>query len=133
MSQENVEIVRRMLEVWSRDDLGVDAGLDFLSPDCVIDWSRSFGPFAGIYHGHAGARELSEEGTLFESHRFEPHEFIDTGQEVIVPLTARLRGRDGIEVTVKSVLVFRVEDGLVTSFTMYQDRKAALEAVGLSE
>ncbi len=132
MSQENVEIVRRMLEVWSRDDVG-GAGLDFFSPDCVIDWSRSLSPFARIYHGHAEVLELREESRLWESLRFEPHEFIDAGQNVIVPNTGRMRGRDGIEVTAKSVFVFRVEKGLVTSFTMYQDRAEALEAVGLRE
>ena len=51
----------------------------------------------------------------------------------MVPNTAHLRGREGIEVIARSAFVFTVENGLITRQRMFQERADALEAAGLSE
>jgi len=51
MSQENVETVRRCVELFNRRD--VEEVLELLDPDIELDLSRNiFNP--DIYHGHAG-------------------------------------------------------------------------------
>jgi hypothetical protein len=58
VSQENVEVVRRGLEAWQRDDL--DSYLLLIDPD--VEWltgvDRGLGLAASVYYGHDGIREL---------------------------------------------------------------------------
>ena len=61
------------------------------------------------------------------------HGFTEAGSEVVVPNTAHLRGREGIEVIARSTFVFTVENGQITRLRMFQERAEALEAAGLSE
>jgi ketosteroid isomerase-like protein len=55
------------------------------------------------------------------------------GSEVVVPNTAHMRGRQGIEVTARSTQVFTVENGRITRLRLFQERAEALEAAGLRE
>jgi ketosteroid isomerase-like protein len=61
------------------------------------------------------------------------HGFTEVGSEVVVPNTAHLRGREGIEVIARSTFVFTVENGQITRLRMFQERAEALEAVELRE
>ena len=47
--------------------------------------------------------------------------------------TGHMRGRDGIEVTARSALVYTVENGKITRLRLFQERAEALEAAGLPE
>ena len=97
MSQENVEIVRRHFEARNRRDLMTLLAL--WRSDAEIDWSQSRGPLKGVYRGH---RELetfwNEFWSTFEEVQVEAHGFTEIGSEVVVPNTAHLHGREGIEV-----------------------------------
>jgi ketosteroid isomerase-like protein len=44
-----------------------------------------------------------------------------------------MRGRDGIEVSARTALLFRIENGQITSLRLFDEEDEALEAVGLSE
>ena len=55
MSQDNIEIVRRYIDVWNKRD--VDAVLALLGPDFEIDLSRSRAPYRGVYQGLSEARK----------------------------------------------------------------------------
>jgi len=70
---------------------------------------------------------------LFEEVTLEPHRFIESGDSVVVPNSARMRGRDGIHTVARSALVFEVRGGRVARICLYQETPEALEAVGLSE
>jgi ketosteroid isomerase-like protein len=132
MSKENVEIVRREIEAWNRRDLR--AALALWGSDAEIDWSRSVGPFKGVYRGHDGLRTwLNEYWSTFEEVIVETHGMTQPGSDVVVPNTARLRGRDGIEVVARATFVFTVADRKITRFRMFQEGAEALEAAGLSE
>ena len=78
-------------------------------------------------------RLLVEFGETWESARLEPHEFIEAGDLVVVPMTQHLKGRDGIEVVVRGTNVWTIRNGAIERMVMYQSRQDALEAVGLSE
>ena len=132
MSQENVEIVRRSLDAWNQRDL--ESWRAFVHSDLEVDWSRSRAPFRGVYRGLPRVETFWDLfWSAFENVQIETHGFTEIGSEVVVPNTAHMRGRDGIEVTARSALVFKVEDGQITRLRMFQEQAEALEAAGLSE
>ena len=132
MSEENVETVRRYNDAWNRRDL--TAWLALLGSGAEVDWSRSRGPLKGVYRG-PGELEVFWDAfwSTFEYVQVEYHGFTEVGSEVVVPNTAHVRGRQGIEVVARSTFVFTVENGRITRLRMFQDQAEALEAAGLSE
>jgi ketosteroid isomerase-like protein len=132
MSQENVEVVRRAFEVWNRRDLRT--WLTFFDSDAEVDWSRSQSPFKGVYCGH---REMEAFWNVFwstwEDVQLEPHGFTEAGSEVVVPNTAHMRGRERIEVSARTALVFTVENGQITRLRLFDEQDDALAAAGLRE
>jgi ketosteroid isomerase-like protein len=132
MSEENVEIVRRGIEAWNRRDLQT-----LMAPyrsDAEVDWSRSEGPFKGVYRGHDGVQTFwNLLWSMFEEGHLETHDFRQVGSEVVVPNTAHFRGREGIEVNARTVLVFTLERGQITRLRLFPDLNEALEAIGLRE
>ena len=132
MSQENVEIVRRAIEAWTRHDL--ESTLQDVDPDVELDWSESVGPESGVYRGIEEIRRFWQEWLeLFVDIDVRAEAFIDAGEHVVVPNRTYLRGRDGIEVDASSTSVFRLRGGKIVWNRLYQEKEAALEAVGLSE
>jgi ketosteroid isomerase-like protein len=129
MSQENVELVKAAFEAWNRSDW--DSILALATPDFELDLSRANGPFRGTY-GSAEVRRFWDgfAGT-WESRWFEPHEFIDAGEHVVVPVTLHMRGREGIEVSARIAHVWTLRDGRLARMCMYQAREEALDAAGL--
>src|SRR5436853_7763489 len=96
MSRENVEIARAVVDALNRGD--GDAAFEDAAPDFELDLSRGMGPDAGVYKG-SQAREWWDRFTdSWESISIEAHEFIPVDEQVVIPLTLRARGRDGIEV-----------------------------------
>ena len=127
MSEENVEIVRHQNEAWNRRDL--TTWLSLYRSDAEVDWSRSRGPLMGVYRGHRGLQTFwGEFWSTFEDVQVEMHDFTEVSSEVVVQNTAHLRGREGIEVTARSVLVFTVEDGQIIRLRLFQGQAEALEA-----
>src|SRR5215213_1428820 len=97
------------------------------------DLSRAVGPQHDVYRLDQMRRFWSEFAESWESVRIEPHEFIEAGEHVVVPLTMHTRGRDGIEVQARITWTWTILDGDLVRLCMYQDRQDALEAVGVSE
>ena len=54
MSQENVELHRRLVDAFNRRDL--DEAMRDTDPQVEVDWSRSRGFVAGIYRGQDASR-----------------------------------------------------------------------------
>jgi ketosteroid isomerase-like protein len=76
---------------------------------------------------------VEEFHEAWESARLEPHEFIEAGDLVVVPLTQYVKGRGGIEVVVRATNVWTIRNGAIERVTMYQERQDALQDLGLSE
>jgi ketosteroid isomerase-like protein len=132
MSGENVDVVLRWIEAFNRRD-SITASALWRS-DAVADWSRARGPFKGVYRGGRERGAFQEEfWSTFQYVHIETYDVAETGSEVVVGNTAHVRGRDGIEVTARSTLVFTVENGQITHLRMFQERAEALEAVGLRQ
>jgi len=134
MSQDNVEIVRRSADAYSRGDL--DGTLESWAPDVVLDWSNSRGLDAGVYRGHDEIRAFMERFlAAFDEARVEllddPTE-VEAGLLVAENITY-LRGRGGIQVQARSAWLITMRDGETTSLTLYHTKREALEATGVSE
>ena len=131
LSPKNVEIVRRSLEAFARGDL--DAFLAAHHPD--TEWRTAADePNPQTYSGCDGVRRFAAEITEAWADRFDDvmtfDDFIDLGDWVVVPWTARLRGRSsGIEVDVSETYAVRVEDGRIVRVDEYRTRDEAIEAV----
>lgn len=131
MSRENVEIVRAGIDALNRGD--IDAALEDAAPDFEFDLSRSIGPQRGVYGRQQMLKVLSGLREGWESVRTEPHEFIEVGEHVVVPLTAHMVGRAGIEVEARTTWTWTIRGGVVVRITLYQERHEALQAAGISE
>src|SRR5262245_51569376 len=133
MSQENVEVVRQVIAARNRDDQ--HAALAYAAPDIEFDFSASSGPWAGIYRGVVAVTRLWDEmSEAFSEFNWEPEEFIDAGDAVVVPMRFHSRGREsGVATVSRGAQVYWLKDGKVMRYRQCQSRAQALEAIGLSE
>jgi ketosteroid isomerase-like protein len=135
MTQENVEIVRRLLTA-RRDeapDLFAELLAELLDPAVRLDLSdRVFNP--DVYEGYEGImRWRADVDDVWESYQMEPQEFFD-GDEVVV-VTARERGRgkgSGVEVDRPVTFLCRLRSGRVSEIRSYDDDGRALRDPGLA-
>jgi ketosteroid isomerase-like protein len=128
MSQENVEIVRRMYAAFDRGD--AEAALSTLDPEVVIDATHRVDGRIG--HGHEGVTTLLREwlGTWDEWHE-EVEEIRDLGESVLVVSTQRGRGRgSGIETEHRFAMLYEIRSGKIVRWTIYDDLDEALRAGG---
>jgi uncharacterized protein len=132
MSQENIELVQRSIAAYNRRDFETMRVMNH--PDVELDWSASRGLEAGIYRGVDEVMGFYENFLeTFEQVDIEPDRFIESGDSVVVPNTAHIRGRDGIETVARSAFVFEVRGDLIARVCLYQETDEALEAIGLRE
>jgi ketosteroid isomerase-like protein len=139
MSQENVEIVRRLYEAVARRDTGTV--LSLYDPD--VEWDGSRSRWAEVMPAEAqygrGHEELRSFFRLYyemwESFEDNVQELIDAGEQVISVVTSRGRGRtSGVEVEwAGNAGVWTIRDGKIIRVVWFKSRAEALEAVGLSE
>jgi ketosteroid isomerase-like protein len=137
MSQENVELFRRFIEVCNRGDLEGAIALADPPPEFEsvpsVDFPRDL---ADVQRGAEGFRQLVEGfWAEFDDPHIEVHELIDAGDQVVVWATFRGRGKlSGTETSWASLWgVWTARDGRVVRWQGFTDRDAALEAVGLRE
>jgi ketosteroid isomerase-like protein len=132
MSEENVEVVRRVYEALLRDDL--DGALEMMDPE-VEYVNPEYAVEPGIRYGHDGIRANVENmRTAFEFWRFEPEQFVDAGERVIVVGTFHGRGRDsGVEFERRMSRLWTLRDGKVVRYQWFDNADEALEAAGLRE
>jgi ketosteroid isomerase-like protein len=131
MSQENVDIVRRVIDAWNRNQQ--ETAIRYLEPDVILDATqRRINP--KTYTGVEGMRAmLADRDEVWEEFRLEPDEFVDGGDWIVVIGRWVGKGKgSGIEVQQPVAHAFRLRDGrIVRAELSYADRRAALEAVGL--
>jgi ketosteroid isomerase-like protein len=131
MSQENVDVVRQALDAYTQRNIGALRSL--ADPDMELDWSASRGWLAGVYRGIDEAlRFYSGYFEAFDEIVIKPDSFIEAGDSVVVPNVAYQRGRDGIDVSARSTLVFTLGSRRITRICLYQETEEALKAVGLA-
>jgi ketosteroid isomerase-like protein len=123
-----VEVVRGMYEAFSRGD--AEAALAYLDQEVVIDASHRVDGRVG--RGHEQLISILGEwlGT-WEEWREEVEEMRDLGSRVLVLSTQRGRGKGSrIEWEGPFAMLYEIRDGRITRWTIYDDPRAAFEAVG---
>ena len=133
MSEENVEVVRKLTDAFNRGDL--DAWLGFLSPEVAWESLPLVG-FRDVYRGRSGAREWLEQLLeVFEEARLEIEETTALSDDrVLTGYTQIGRGRgSGLPGELRTWQIFWVAKDLITRRQVFWTRDEALEAAGLSE
>jgi ketosteroid isomerase-like protein len=129
MSQENVELVRSIFLAWLRGEMATD-GFD---PEIAMIESSAIPGATSAYGIDAVRRYMASFANYWDAIRFEPQEFIDAGEQVIV--IARLVGRgksSGVQVDRVWAYVWTVRDGKALRMEGYASREQALRAAGLA-
>ena len=133
MSQENLEIVLRGLDAFSRGDL--EAILDDLSPKFEFHPSGRFMDTQRVYRGRAGfadfwgAFQAAWDEITVSVERIE-----DLDDRVLTLGTFHGRGGgSGVEINAEAAWLHTLKDGLVVHLRSFSTWQEALEAAGLSE
>jgi uncharacterized protein len=129
MSQENVELVRAIIEAapdWEQVR-------SLLHPDARLDQTRI--PDGGVYEGREAFGHFFHRwfGT-WDDLTITPERFIEDGDRVLALTTISGRGKgSGVPVVIRAADLWTVRDGKVFSLVGYTDRDEALAALELSE
>jgi ketosteroid isomerase-like protein len=137
MSQENVEIIRRVYDAAARRDS--DVVLAIYDPEVEVDMSRA--PCRDLvgkrfYHGHDGLRAFYREWNgAWETVESDVEELIDAGERVVSVETTRGRGVvSGAAVELHQCGIWTLRAGRIVRVEWLDaTREEALEAAGLSE
>jgi ketosteroid isomerase-like protein len=133
MSQENVEVVRRLYESGALDR-HYDALRGVFDPEVVM-----VNPPEAVEAGtRRGADEivtaLENMQSSFDGTEHKLRELFDAGEAVVALVTFYARGRDsGAQLAQEEAHTWTFRDGRIISFEWGRDLPAALAAVGLSE
>ncbi len=132
MSQENVEIVRRAIDAFSRGD--ADAFADLATSD--LEWTTGLGAIEGeTFRGREGVGAyFAQLGSAWDSFVFIAEDFRDLGKVVVV--LGRLEGRGrggGVPVNSPVGAVWELRRAQIWRLRAYLDLTKALKAVGLEE
>ena len=135
MSQENVEVVRRIWEAADRRD--TERAFSLYDPEVELDVS-GFPVVANqetMYRGHDGLKRLFREWReIWADAESTLLELIDAGDSVVSVYRYRGRGRaSGISLEGTFATVWTVHDDKAVRVRWFGDRKEALDAVGLRQ
>src|SRR6478735_584564 len=129
MSQENVEIARRMNAAFNCGD--VVAFAELLDDD-VAWWDREDDLDATVHRGRDGViKALATLADDISDLRVEVAEYIDGGDYVVTPVRVIGRGQiSGASFEEDEVHVVKLREGKVIELREYRNRSEALKAVG---
>jgi ketosteroid isomerase-like protein len=130
VAESNGELIRQGF-----DDLaagGYEALLPLISPDFELTTPPGLAAEPDTYRGPDGMTRYFESfyEAMDEIH-FEPHEFREIGDWVVVPFTLTARGRStGLEAEQFGVMAWQLRDGLAVRLEVFAELSEALAAVG---
>jgi ketosteroid isomerase-like protein len=144
MSQENVELVRRMCAAMpglGDADLADEAALldrmfrDFLDADLVFRLPAEYPEGDRVLRGREGMTAfIAMLREAWSEWRFVPERFFDVGDRVLVLIRVVAVGHEsGVPIELETAHVWTIRDGRAESVRIYRDRSKALEAAGLRE
>jgi ketosteroid isomerase-like protein len=142
MSQQNVELVRRIYEagpevqslILSGSDLADYPWLSLWHPECVLEEVADV-PDSAAYHGRDGIVRYFQNifREVWDEWRFVPREIIEGRDGVFAAVDTSGRSKTGVELELLIFQVFRIREGMIVYATGYFERAEALKAVGLSD
>jgi ketosteroid isomerase-like protein len=127
MSQQNVDLVRRIYDAWDREESArefISEDVEYVNPGYAVE--------PGIRHGRASFRVVRE---TYEDFRVTIARFVDAGGDDVLVLaryTASGRG-SGVPLEGEHGYVWTVRDGQAVRFQWFQSHREALEAAGVED
>ncbi len=132
MSQENVELVLRMIEIWNRTDW--DAAEALMHDDVVMVGPEGWPESETSYGWEASAAQLRRIVEPWEVQRLDLVELKDLGDRVLAEVRWVTQGKDsGIPLETDAAAVCTVREGKLSRIEFYLDQGEARQAAGLSE
>jgi ketosteroid isomerase-like protein len=131
MSQQNIEVVREMLDAFNRGDVpGVIAAFD---ENCELDEPPEMPDRPALgFRGHDGIREWMANLREVAGVQFEPTSFTTRGDVVVSELASRGLGQaSGVPFGWTTFAVLYMRDGKIVRAQGFLSRDEALEAAGL--
>jgi uncharacterized protein len=123
MSQQNVDLVRSIYELWSKDESArhlIDPALEYVNPSYAVE--------SGTHQSRSTLGKIRE---VYPDFHVEPERFVDGGEDVAVIGIARGTSLSGVEAQWRQGYVWTVRDGTAIRFRWFNDPAEALKAVGL--
>ena len=134
MSEENVEIVRRLWADLETENL--EASIHLLDKGVEI-WNAPEFPVTGPYRGHDGVRQwAAEQWEVLSGLHHEIEEIIEAPDGETLVSVQRTQGRmrhTDMKTNLQWATTWTIRDGKVLRAYGYLTRAEALEAAGLSE
>ncbi len=125
MSEESLDLIRRIYACW---DTG-ESARELIAPD--MEYVNP--PYAVESGVKRGRRTLSAIRDVYPDFRFEPEEYRDAGEDVVVIGMARGTTASGVRAEWRQGYVWTVRDGRAVRFQWFSDPSEALQAAGLEE
>jgi len=136
MPEENVELVRRFIDAFSRRDRETFAAL--LHPE--VEWDSFVTPLLGIAETMHGRDELVRvtferiPQVLDDWHAVPLEvEALADGQVLSVARYEARGSSSGAEITMETTAIYRFDSGVILHVREFRTREEAVEAAGLSE
>lgn len=125
MSEENVELIRRIYDAWDREE----SARDFLAED-VEYVNPSYAVEPGTRRGRASFGIVRE---TYADFRLKIEEIVDAGgDDVLVLAHYTASGREsGVPLEGEHGYVWTVRDGQAVCFQWFQSHREAYEAAGM--
>jgi ketosteroid isomerase-like protein len=127
MSQQNVEVVRRIYEAWGREESArhlIAADVEYVNPSYAVEPGT-----------RRGRRSFSVVRGTYEDFELRVERYIDAGDDQVVVL-AHYKGSgrsSGVPVEGEHGYVWTIRDGLAVRFQWFQSHREALEAAAVPE
>jgi ketosteroid isomerase-like protein len=134
MSEENIEIVRRVMKAYNEDGIH-SVVIDQLYADDVEFHEPPEQPAPRVARGRDEVRRVfGEFDAAWAEHKSELEEIRALDDERVLLLTVeRFKGRDGIELDAPWAAIFTLRDGKIVHWQSFWERQNALKAAGLAE
>jgi ketosteroid isomerase-like protein len=130
MDQAHVEVLRDFYDALGRNDVESAVGLCdpevevYLNPEVVAALApKGHKEVASYLHGWFAS---------WDKYAPRPEEFIEAGEQVVVLVQLRARGKGSrFEIEEDVADVFRLDDGKIVQLRLYVDRGVARESAGI--
>jgi ketosteroid isomerase-like protein len=129
---ENLETVQRGFDAFN--ERGVEGIIPFIHSDFEATTPANLASEPDTYRGPDGIRRWFDSfDEVMDEIRWEPHEFREVGDRVVVEFTLRARGRTtGLDFGQDAVMVWEVRNGKASRLELFQGLDEALAAAGAS-
>lgn len=129
MAGANAETMRKAFEGYDAE--GWESMLSLLAQDFELTTPPGLAAEPDTYRGEDGMRRYFESfNEVMEEIRFEPHEFREVEDWVLIPFRMTARGKaTGIEAGIDGVMTWKLRDGKAVRALVFAELEEALAAI----